>query len=70
MTASLPWDRLSALIKGHLTRQLLATWKAKGIIQTILDTDALIQQFAGVALHSDQDHSLMERTRAQLRAAR
>lgn len=64
------WDRFSALVKGHLTRQLLATSKAKGIIQTILDTDALIQQFAGIELPTGQDRSLMERTRAQLKAAR
>ncbi|XP_051995857.1 centriolar coiled-coil protein of 110 kDa isoform X1 [Xyrauchen texanus] len=66
--------RLSAIVKGFLTRRLLKTDKIKHLCQTVQDTQEFIRSFRNEAPQrneplSEQDLSLQERVRAQLRAA-
>ncbi|XP_066498865.1 centriolar coiled-coil protein of 110 kDa-like [Hoplias malabaricus] len=66
--------RLSAIVRGFLTRQLLKTEKVKNLRQTVKDTQEFISSFNKEAPQkknplSEQDVSLQERVRAQLRAA-
>ncbi|KAI4876915.1 hypothetical protein NFI96_030225 [Prochilodus magdalenae] len=66
--------RLTAVARGFLTRQLLKTEKVKHLCQTVKDTQEFISSFHKEAPQkrntlSDQDLSLQERVRAQLRAA-
>ncbi|XP_036445982.1 centriolar coiled-coil protein of 110 kDa-like [Colossoma macropomum] len=66
--------RLSAVAQGFLTRQLLRTEKVKHLRQTVKDTREFISSFHKEAPQkrntlSEQDLSLQERVRAQLRAA-
>ncbi|KAK9978127.1 hypothetical protein ABG768_019895 [Culter alburnus] len=66
--------RLTAIVKGFLTRQLLRTEKVKHLRQTVQDTQEFICSFSTNAPQrndqlSEQDLSLQERVRAQLRAA-
>ncbi|KAG1931409.1 centriolar coiled-coil protein of 110 kDa isoform X2 [Pimephales promelas] len=66
--------RLTAIVKGFLTRRLLTTEKVKHLRQTVLDTQEFIRSFSNNAAQrndqlSEQDLSLQERVRAQLRAA-
>ncbi|XP_052409310.1 centriolar coiled-coil protein of 110 kDa isoform X1 [Carassius gibelio] len=65
---------LTALVKGFLIRRLLKTEKVKHLRQTIQDTQEFIRSFIPEAPQrndslSEQDLSLQERVRAQLRAA-
>ncbi|XP_072550084.1 uncharacterized protein [Salminus brasiliensis] len=65
---------LSAIVRGFLTRQLLKTEKVKHLRQTVKDTQEFISSFHKEAPQkrstlSEQDLSLQERVRAQLRAA-
>ncbi|XP_056608783.1 centriolar coiled-coil protein of 110 kDa-like isoform X2 [Triplophysa dalaica] len=59
---------LCAIVKGFLTRRLLKTEKVKHLCQTVQDTQEFIHSFGGGQM-SEQDFSLQERVRAQLRAA-
>ncbi|XP_028311295.1 centriolar coiled-coil protein of 110 kDa isoform X2 [Gouania willdenowi] len=66
--------RISAIVRGFLTRRLLKTEKVKHLHQTIQDTQEFIRSFQTEALqrrstYTAQDLSLQERVRAQLRAA-
>ncbi|XP_056089787.1 centriolar coiled-coil protein of 110 kDa [Rhinichthys klamathensis goyatoka] len=66
--------RLTAIVKGFLTRRLLTTEKVKHLRQTVQDTQEFIRSFGNNAVQrndqlSEQDVSLQERVRAQLRAA-
>ncbi|XP_067278006.1 centriolar coiled-coil protein of 110 kDa isoform X2 [Pseudorasbora parva] len=66
--------RLTAIVKGFLTRRLLRTEKVKHLRQTVQDTQEFIRSFSTNAPQrndrlSEQDLSLQERVRAQLRAA-
>ncbi|XP_051744578.1 centriolar coiled-coil protein of 110 kDa-like isoform X3 [Ctenopharyngodon idella] len=66
--------RLTAIVKGFLTRRLLRTEKVKHLRQTVQDTQEFICSFSTNAPQrndqlSEQDLSLQERVRAQLRAA-
>ncbi|XP_058625852.1 centriolar coiled-coil protein of 110 kDa isoform X3 [Onychostoma macrolepis] len=65
---------LTAIVKGFLIRRLLKTEKVKHLRQTIQDTQEFIRSFRSDAPQrngslSEQDLSLRERVRAQLRAA-
>ncbi|RXN35483.1 centriolar coiled-coil protein of 110 kDa-like [Labeo rohita] len=65
---------LTAIVKGFLIRRLLKTEKVKHLRQTIQDTQEFIRSFRTDAPQrndplSEQDLSLQERVRAQLRAA-
>ncbi|XP_016295659.1 centriolar coiled-coil protein of 110 kDa-like isoform X1 [Sinocyclocheilus anshuiensis] len=65
---------LTAIVKGFLIRRLLKTEKVKHLRQTIQDTQEFIRSFSTDAPQrndslSEQDLSLQERVRAQLRAA-
>ncbi|XDV12489.1 hypothetical protein PO909_001154 [Leuciscus waleckii] len=66
--------RLTSIVKGFLTRRLLRTEKVKHLRQTVQDTQEFIRSFSTNAVQrnvqlSEQDRSLQERVRAQLRAA-
>ncbi|KAG9334124.1 hypothetical protein JZ751_009094 [Albula glossodonta] len=66
--------RLSALVRGFLTRRLLKTEKLKQLRQTVVDTHEFLQTLQTEAPlkrgpFSAQDISLQERLKAQLRAA-
>ncbi|XP_059414825.1 centriolar coiled-coil protein of 110 kDa-like [Carassius carassius] len=65
---------LTAIVKGFLIRRLLKTEKVKHLRQTIQDTLEFIRSFITEAPQrndslTEQDLSLQERVRAQLRAA-
>uniref|UniRef100_A0A8C1HUH8 Centriolar coiled-coil protein of 110 kDa-like n=2 Tax=Cyprinus carpio TaxID=7962 RepID=A0A8C1HUH8_CYPCA len=65
---------LTATVKGFLIRRLLRTEKVKHLRQTVQDTQEFIRSFSSDAPQrnaslSEQDLSLRERVRAQLRAA-
>nr|XP_056722321.1 centriolar coiled-coil protein of 110 kDa [Euleptes europaea] len=67
-------NKISALVKGFLTRRLLQTEKLKHLRQTVKDTREFIRNFQSEAplkrgTVSAQDASLQERVAAQLRAA-
>ncbi|XP_061175189.1 uncharacterized protein LOC133184238 isoform X1 [Saccostrea echinata] len=68
------FDRVSACVKGYLTRRLLKTEKVQEIIKTIQDTKQFAYSFQaetpikrGVFSHQDRD--LLDRIIAQLQAA-
>ncbi|XP_022521931.2 centriolar coiled-coil protein of 110 kDa [Astyanax mexicanus] len=66
--------RLTAIVQGFLTRQLLKTEKVKNLRQTVKDTQDFISSFHKEEPQkkgslTEQDLSLQERVRAQLRAA-
>ncbi|KAK7167240.1 hypothetical protein R3I94_001589 [Phoxinus phoxinus] len=66
--------RLTSIVRGFLTRRLLRTEKVKHLRQTVQDTQEFIRSFSNNAVQrnvqlSEQDQSLQERVRAQLRAA-
>uniref|UniRef100_A0A3P9HK68 Centriolar coiled-coil protein 110 n=1 Tax=Oryzias latipes TaxID=8090 RepID=A0A3P9HK68_ORYLA len=66
--------RICAIVRGFLVRRLLKTEKVKHLRQTIVDTQEFIRSFQNEAeqkksTYSEQDVSLQERVRAQLRAA-
>lgn len=66
--------RITAIVRGFLTRRLLKTEKVKHLRQTVVDTQEFIRSLQSEApqkkvSYSTQDLSLQERVRAQLRAA-
>ncbi|XP_078319855.1 uncharacterized protein LOC111119859 isoform X3 [Crassostrea virginica] len=68
------FDRVSACVKGYLTRRLLKTEKVQEIIRTVQDTKQFAYSFQtetpikrGVFSHQDRD--LLDRIIAQLQAA-
>ncbi|XP_024128643.1 uncharacterized protein LOC112146843 isoform X2 [Oryzias melastigma] len=66
--------QICAIVRGFLVRRLLKTEKVKNLRQTIVDTQEFIRSFQTEAeqkrsTYSEQDISLQERVRAQLRAA-
>ncbi|XP_068279712.1 centriolar coiled-coil protein of 110 kDa isoform X3 [Nyctibius grandis] len=68
------FDKITAVVKGFLTRRLLQTEKLKHLKQTVKDTKEFIKNFQSEAplkrgSVSAQDASLHERVMAQLRAA-
>uniref|UniRef100_A0A8D0GH55 Centriolar coiled-coil protein of 110 kDa n=1 Tax=Sphenodon punctatus TaxID=8508 RepID=A0A8D0GH55_SPHPU len=70
----LKFSKITAVVKGFLTRRLLQTEKVKYLRQTVKDTMEFIKNFRSEAplkrgAVSAQDASLQERVIAQLRAA-
>ncbi|XP_005307267.2 centriolar coiled-coil protein of 110 kDa isoform X2 [Chrysemys picta bellii] len=68
------FSKITALVKGFLTRRLMQTEKLKYLRQTVKDTMEFIKNFQSEAplkrgTVSAQDASLQERVMAQLRAA-
>ncbi|XP_064635512.1 uncharacterized protein LOC135492795 [Lineus longissimus] len=68
------FDRISACVKGYLTRRLLRTEKVQDLIKTIKDTAEFAISFQSETpikkgIYSVQDITLQERVIAQLRAA-
>ncbi|XP_068192911.1 centriolar coiled-coil protein of 110 kDa-like isoform X2 [Antennarius striatus] len=66
--------KIGAIIRGFLTRSLLKTEKVKHLRKTVVDTREFIRSFQTEGTQrrsasSEQDRSLEERVRAQLRAA-
>ncbi|XP_041473334.1 uncharacterized protein LOC121422392 [Lytechinus variegatus] len=68
------FDKISARVKGHLTRALMRTPKVKALVKTIKDTRVFLYQFQAETpvkrgKLSEQDMKLAHRVLAQLRAA-
>jgi len=69
------WCKLSALVKGHLTRQLLGSHHVQSIMQTIRDTSRTIlsiqneRSLADTNMHCLQDATLVNRLMQQLQAS-
>jgi centrosomal protein CEP110 len=67
------FDKLSASVKGHLTRRLLATEKIQIIVQTIRDTVELLlklyEENSSVGIIKEEDLGLHNRLIQQLTGA-
>ncbi|XP_063961202.1 uncharacterized protein LOC129268958 [Lytechinus pictus] len=68
------FDKISARVKGYLTRALMRTPKVKALVKTIKDTRVFLYQFQAETpvkrgKLSDQDMKLAHRVLTQLRAA-
>ena len=60
------WCKLSALVKGHLTRQLFYSRSSVQLMQCIRDTSRTLIALQADPLNTEEEHVLIERLYAQV----